>query len=125
MTEGIRYHTDLDVWKVSKELAIRTYRVTERFPERERFLLSDQIRRSACSVPANIAEGCGRGSSRELIRFLRVARGSLSELHSHLSLAAELCFLSASEHATLERDVRRIHQMLNAFIGSVRRRRVG
>jgi four helix bundle protein len=124
MTEGIRYHTDLDVWRVSKDLAVRLYRLTDSFPERERFSLSDQIRRSSSSVPANIAEGCGRGSSGELIRFLRVARGSLSELHSHLSLAADLRYLSAAQRSAFDHDIHRIHQMINAFIASLRRRRV-
>ena len=124
MTERIRYHTDLDVWKVSKDLAVELYRLTDKFPARERFALSDQIRRSASSVPANIAEGCGRGSSRELIRFLRVARGSLSELHSHLSLADELGYFAPTQRSAFDK-IERIHYMLNAFIGRLKKSRCG
>jgi four helix bundle protein len=123
MSKGIRYHTDLDVWRESKGLAVSAYRLTTLFPNRETFALADQIRRAAASVPANIAEGCGRGSGRELIRFLRVARGSLSELHSHLSLASDLGYL-ADGHRSVFEHLARVNRMLNALIGSLKRARI-
>jgi len=116
MSERIRYHTDLDVRGVSKELALEIYALTRTFPPKEAFLLTSQLRRAAVSVPANIAEGCGRGTRREFIRSLRVARGSLSELHSHLSLAADLGYAPSKINMPFER-IRRIHHMLNALIG--------
>jgi four helix bundle protein len=120
MSRGIRYHTDLDVWQGSKRLALSAYRIALHFPDSEKYALADQVKRSAASVPANIAEGCGRGTSRELIRYLRVARGSLSELHSHLALAADLGYVPLAARTIFD-EISRIHGMLNAFIGSLMR----
>jgi four helix bundle protein len=122
MNERIRYHTDLRVWQRSRSLAVSVYRATADFPRAELFSLTDQVRRACGSVPANIAEGCGRGTTQELIRSLRVARGSLSELHSHLTLAQDLGYIQAASHAELTRDVMEVHRMLNALIASLRRR---
>jgi four helix bundle protein len=121
MSGLVRYHTDLDVWQLSKSLAVTTYGIVASLPASERFGLADQIKRSAASIPANIAEGCGRGTTRELIRFLRIARGSLSELHSHLSLAADLGYLALD--GELSEKVSRVHSMLNSLIGSLKRSR--
>jgi four helix bundle protein len=120
MERRVRYHTDLDVWQLSKDLAVDAYRATLNFPRTEQFSLVDQIRRAAVSVPANIAEGCGRGTTREMIRSLRIARGSLSELHSHLIIASELGFLHGD--APMFEYVGRVHRMLNGLIGSLQRK---
>lgn len=74
------------------ELARECYRVTEVFPSAERFGMTSQIRRDAVSIPANIAEGCGRSSRGELKQFLSIARGSLKELETLLELAIDLGF---------------------------------
>lgn len=122
MGERIRYHTDLRVWQSSKSLAVRVYREVRTFPAAERHALTDQMKRASASVPANIAEGCGRGTSRELIRSLRIARGSLSELHSHLALAAELGYMQSSRFDDLYSDIRDVHRMLNALISSLQQK---
>ena len=74
------------------ELAKATYRLTADFPADERFGLTTQMRRCAVSVPSNIAEGCGRGSRKELVQFLYIARGSLSELETQVRLAGDFEF---------------------------------
>lgn len=122
MGERIRYHTELRVWQSSRSLAVRVYRGIGNFPAEERYALADQIKRAAASVPANIAEGCGRGTSRELIRSLRIARGSLSELHSHLALATDLGYMQSSCFDDLCFDLRAVHRMLNALISSIQQK---
>jgi four helix bundle protein len=77
----------LEVWRLAKGLAIDVYHVTKGFPRSEDFGLTAQIRRSAGSIPANIAEGCGRNTDGELARFARISLGSAAELESHLLLA--------------------------------------
>ena len=88
----MRSHRSLVAWQVGMELARECYRLTEDFPKAERFGLTAQIRRAAVSVPANIAEGCGRSSRGELRQFLSIARGSLKELETLLELATDLGF---------------------------------
>lgn len=117
MSGTIRYHTDLDVWNCAIALAKAAYSVVANFPPMERFSLADQVRRAAASVPANIAEGCGRGTTQEFIRSLRIARGSLCELHSHLSLAAELSYIDSGE--PIFRQIERVQLLVNRLIGSL------
>src|SRR5918993_409533 len=81
---------DLIVWQKAHALTLCVYRVTRTFPREELFGLTSQMRRAAISVPANIAEGAARRSTRELLHFLSIASGSLSELDTHLVLAAKL-----------------------------------
>ncbi|WP_201312863.1 four helix bundle protein [Dyella sp. EPa41] len=88
-----RPHHGLRVWQDAMQLVARLYQATSGFPEDERFGLTSQIRRAAVSVPSNIAEGAGRGSAREFVRFLLVARGSLAELDTQLRIAQNLGFL--------------------------------
>ena len=93
MKPQIRTHRDLRAWQEAMNLAERVYRVTEGFPDAERFGLSQQMRRASVSVISNIAEGAARNSSREFAQFLGVARGSLAELESQLELAVRLSFV--------------------------------
>ena len=86
-------YKELEVWQKSVTLVTETYKTTERFPRAERFGLTGQIRRAVTSVPANIAEGWGRGSTKEYIQFLLIARGSLAELETHLIIAHQLHYL--------------------------------
>jgi len=83
-------HKDLDVWKKSMELAELMYSVTKSFPESECYGLTSQMRRAAVSVPSNIAEGAARQSDKELIQFLMIALGSLSELETQYLLSIRL-----------------------------------
>src|SRR5271169_1978848 len=113
---------ELEVWQKSRKLAVSLYRATESFPSAERFGLTSQIRRSANSVPANIAEGWGRGSTKEYVQFLLIARGSLMELETHLIIAADLAYLKPGEMETFQRLIEGIGQMLNRLIQALRNR---
>ncbi|GET46044.1 hypothetical protein RCZ01_13460 [Capnocytophaga felis] len=95
-------------------LVKRIYELTRSFPEEERFGLTSQIRRSAVSVPSNIAEGWGRGSSKNFSQFLFIARGSLFELETQIYIAKELDFLSDTKE--LELLISEIGKILNAII---------
>jgi four helix bundle protein len=102
----------LTVWQKSHELTLSIYTATAKFSEDEQYGLTSQFRRAAASIPANIAEGCGRGDSAELARFLRIAAGSASELEYHLILARDLNYLVAGSSESLIRDVIQIKRML-------------
>ena len=86
---------NLKVWEKSHQLALAVYKATSTFPRHELYGLTSQIRRACASIPANIAEGCGRSGDAELARFLQIAMGSASELEYHLLLARDLGFLPA------------------------------
>lgn len=83
----MRNYKDLKIWMKGRELVKTIYQVTALFPESEKYSLTDQIRRAAVSILANIAEGSGRGSEKELNRFLDIANGSLYELETLLILS--------------------------------------
>ncbi|MEZ6241514.1 MAG: four helix bundle protein [Phycisphaerales bacterium] len=95
----IRSYQDLDVWKVGVDLVAIVYKVSSRLPADERFGLISQVRRSSVSVPANFAEGYGRNSNKDFVRFLRMAQGSLKETETHLHVAVRLEMLT---HADVE-----------------------
>ncbi len=90
-------HKDLEVWKVSRQYVLDIYKMTSLFPQDEMYGLTSQIRRSAISIPSNIAEGCGRRSNKELIQFLYIAIGSLSELETQLLIASDLDFCNMED----------------------------
>jgi four helix bundle protein len=111
---------DLRVWAKAHELTLNVYQKTRRFPKEEPYGLTSQMRRSAASVGANIAEGCGRRSDGEMRRFLQIARGSANELEYHLVLARDLHLLQAVEFADLEARVLEIQRMLASLAAKVR-----
>jgi four helix bundle protein len=88
---------ELKVWHKAYDLALAVYEASRGFPREEIYGLTSQLRRAAVSVGANIAEGCGRRSDGELIRFLQIARGSASEIEHHLLLARDLKFFGRRE----------------------------
>lgn len=79
-------HKNLDAWKKSMDLVDKAYEIAKEFPKWEDFILKQQFLRSAISVPSNIAEGCGRSSDKELIRFLDISLGSLAELDTQFDI---------------------------------------
>jgi four helix bundle protein len=111
---------DLRVWKKSMELAGAAYRLTRGFPREEAFGLSSQLRRSAISIPSNIAEGHGRMNAREFKHFLLIARGSNSELQTQLQLAVDLEFASSKEAEAAQVLSEEVENMLFAFLGKLR-----
>ena len=110
----------LSVWKKAHSLAVSVYNATGAFPKEEMFTLTSQIRRACASIPANIAEGCGRGGGIELRRFLQIASGSAHELEYHLLLAKELGYLRPEEHDKINSQVNEIKRMLSALISKIR-----
>ncbi|TMJ04991.1 MAG: four helix bundle protein [Bacillati bacterium ANGP1] len=111
----------LEAWKLAHELALRIYRETETFPLRERFGLTQQLRRAATSVPANLAEGCGRATTREYVRFCSIARGSAFEVRYHLRLAGDLGFLSAEAYVQCDDGYDRVGKMVHFLMRSLER----
>jgi four helix bundle protein len=110
----------LQVWAKAHEATISVYRATDGFPERERYGLTSQLRRSCSSIPANIAEGCGRGTDADLARFLQIAMGSASETEYHLELARDLGLLDSTLHETLTTQIVEVKRMLATFIRTLR-----
>jgi len=106
----------LDVWKKSHGLTLATYKASALFPKSEIYGLMSQIRRSSASIPANIAEGCGRSGDPELARFLQIAMGLASELEYHLLLARELGFMDAATFENLDTETTSVKKMLTSFI---------
>jgi four helix bundle protein len=98
---------DLRVWQRSMELVTAIYKVTQQFPRDEIYSLTSQIRRAAISIPSNIAEGHGRGTTREFAMFLRNANGSLKELETQLILAQNLGFIPKEHASNTELSARR------------------
>ena len=110
----------LRVWQVAYLTCLEVYRYTRSFPASERYGLVTQIRRASVSVCANIAEGCGRMSRRDLIRFLYIAHGSASEVECELAISAGLGFLPRRDHAKLQASIVQIKRMLGTLIRRVR-----
>jgi four helix bundle protein len=108
------------VWQRSHELTLRIYEVTASYPRDEVFGLTSQTKRAASSIPANIAEGCGRGGGADFARFLQIAQGSASELQYHLLLAHDLGFIAETRYREVERQAEEIKRMLTALIQRVR-----
>jgi four helix bundle protein len=110
----------IDVWRKAHRLTLQVYEVTRNFPTEELYGLTSQLRRASASVPANVAEGCGRGTQAELARFLHIAMGSASELEYHLLLAHDLQFIPSEPYAQLDQEVNEVKRMLNGFIKTVK-----
>jgi len=108
----IKDYRDLEVWKLSKELAKDIYEITSLWPQDERYGLTQQLRRSAVSVMSNIAEGSGRRSTQEFIRFINIASGSLCEAESQLLLAKDLGYISSDSLNIIIAKADRISKML-------------
>jgi len=111
---------NLRVWQRAHQLTLDLYGDTRTFPKEERYRLTSQLRRSAVSIPANIAEGCGRNGDAELARFLTIARGSASELDYYLLLAHDLGYLKSSRYEQLAEEVHGISRMLTNFVDRLR-----
>jgi len=109
-------HKQLDAWKLSMDLVIEVYRQTDRFPNREKYGLIDQIRRATISIPSNIAEGAARHTKKEFSNFLHIAQGSLSELDTQVELAARLNYLDGESQIALDEKLRRIDKLITGLI---------
>ena len=106
----------LKVWHKAHELTLAIYRATAGFPREEQYGLTSQLRRSCASIPANLAEGCGRNGKAELARFSAIAAGSASELEYHLLLARDLNLITPALHEELASHTTELKRMLTALI---------
>ena len=97
----MRNYRELQVWNKAHNLTLELYRVSRGFPREEMYGVTNQLRRAAASIGANLAEGCGRRTSTELARFVRIAMGSASELDYHLLLSHDLGFMNGEDSHTL------------------------
>ena len=112
----IKSYKDLLVWQKGMLLVKLIYQITKQFPDEEKFGLTSQIRRASISVPSNIAEGYGRDYTRNYSQFLKIARGSLSELETQLQIAVELGFVHKNEVIEIEALIIEENKMLNSLI---------
>ena len=114
----VRSHRNLKVWQEAISLVEAVYRLTATFPKEELYGLTSQMRRAATSVPANIAEGAARKGTRELLHFLSITTGSLSELDTHLEVAMRLEL--AHQTADLQEQIDRVTALTLALAKSLR-----
>ena len=113
----MRNYRELVAWKVAFELAKRVYQLTEAFPKSEVFGLTSQLRRSAVSIPSNLAEGAGRSTKRDFAQFVTIARGSLNELETQYLLAQELGFCAGEEE--IDSTIERLYGLINGLRNSL------
>ncbi len=115
----IKSYRDLHIWQKAMEVARLVYDYTRTFPSDERFGLTSQLRRSAVSVPSNIAEGRGRGTTADYVRFLRIARGSLFESQTQIELSQMLGFGQSAQANELLTRSNEIERMINSLINKM------
>lgn len=115
----MKNYRDLLVWQKAMNFVTEIYNHTKSFPEEERYGLTLQLRRCSVSLPSNMAEGYGRNSTQDYIRFLRIANGSLFESQTQLIIARNLGFLSEEKFSVLFELSREIERMLSSLIKKV------
>ena len=113
---GYQKYTELDVWKQARALASMIYEITTYYPKAEQFGIISQMRRSAVSVPSNIAEGCGRKHTKETIQFLNISRGSLYELETQLYISKDLLFINEEQLKACLQKIESLGKLINGFI---------
>jgi four helix bundle protein len=115
---------NLQVWQKSHVCVLLVYGITKRFPDDERFGLTSQLRRSASSIPANLAEGCGRGSDQDFARFVQIAMGSAAEVEYHLLLAKDLEYISTDDFSKVNGSIAEAKRMLASLLKTIRSKRL-
>jgi len=115
----IQTYRDLEVWQKSMDLVVEIYRLATLFPPKEQFGLTSQIQRAAVSIPANIAEGHGRLHRGDYVRFLSIARGSLTEAETHLQIAVRLGYLDRDRAKQVWALFQDVGRLLNGLIRSL------
>ena len=115
----MRDYTKIEAWKLADDLTVLIYQITKAFPKEELYGLTSQLRRAAASVPANIAEGSARGTNKDYLHFLYIARASLTEAHYFVHLSKRLAYVGEEKHAELESLFRRTFACLIGLISAV------
>ena len=113
----------LQVWQESRKLVVTVYQLLDKFPKFERYALCDQIRRAIVSVPSNIAEGSGRISPNEQLRFYEIAYGSLMEAYNQLILAVDLNYIGESNLENLRPQIDNVARMLNGLRSTLNKKK--
>ncbi len=116
-------HKDLIVWQNSMLLVNEVYRITRDFPKSEQFGITDQVRRAAISVPANISEGSARLTPGEFHHFLRISFGSLTELETLLQISLNLGYLKTPDHENLQNQIILLTSLLTGLIRAINRKK--
>ena len=111
---------DLQIWQDARELMVKLYKLTSKFPKEEVYNLTSQIRRASISIMANIAEGHSRSTHLDRIRFLTMSRGSLEEIKSHLAAALSLTYINQSSFHQLDEQLTQLAKRINSFIRSLK-----
>ena len=114
-----KHWSDLVAWQKGHELVLFVYRLTAGFPKNEKYILADQIKRAATSIPANIVEGHSRNSNKDFLRFLFIARGSLEELRYSLLLSRDLNYITEQDYQDIEDNCIEVSKLLNGLIKSL------
>lgn len=122
MTSTIRSYRDLEAWRLSVRLTKIVYRVSSGFPADERYGLTSQVRRAAVSIASNIAEGWGRGTTSDYLRFLRMARGSMYEVETQLIIARELGFVDDEKYEYTEGAIDEAGRVFGGLIRSIEKK---
>jgi len=115
----MRDYTKIEAWKLADDLTVLIYQTTKAYPKEELYGLTSQLRRAASSVPANIAEGSARGTQKDYLHFLYIARASLTEAHYFIHLSKRLGYVEEEKHAELESLFRRTFACLLGLIAAV------
>ncbi len=115
----MRDYTKIHAWKLADDLTVEAYRISQSFPKEELYGITSQLRRAAYSVPANIAEGSGRQSTRDYLHFLYIARASLSETQYFIHLARRLEYLNQGDAERLQPQIKALFACLHGLIKAV------
>lgn len=115
-------HQKLHVWQKSMDLVVQVYLLSEKLPKEELYILSQQLRRCAISIPSNIAEGQSRNSLKEFIQFLAIAKGSKSELDTQIDICTRIGYLKTEQIEEIKRLIEEVGKMLNALQNSLKRK---
>jgi four helix bundle protein len=122
MIRKIESFTDLIAWQKAHVLAVAVYKLTEIFPQKEVYSLTDQMRRSATSISSNIAEGFSRQSKKEKIQFYYTAKGSLTELQNQLLIARDVGYLAKELFSDIANQTVEVSKLINGLIKSMKKR---
>lgn len=120
----LKSYRELKVWEKSYRLCVKIYRVTRKFPLEEKYVLTSQIRKSALSIPSNIAEGYGRKTKADYVRILYIAYGSVCELDTQLLIAGDLNYIQKNLGNDLNQDISEVEIMLIALIRSLEKKHI-
>lgn len=115
----VKHYRELLVWQKAMLVVEETYRLVKLLPKEEQFALSDQMRRAAVSIPSNIAEGQARSSTKEFVRFLWIAKGSVAELETQFMICVRLKYMMKSQIETVMNLLDEVGRMLNALVSKL------